>query len=239
MAYPRMQGDDHPRRAASNQYRAVFPSALDMTRVDTGIRHHLSRWEVFMCGLLRAQPFVTSASLESLLSRRRSRTPRLWRRRKLRQGAKVPDHAVFQPISQTDPCGHHRVDLTDPGGSIAPAPTATTCSHSCGPHVGRSHRAGTATRKTKPSGLPTPAAGFAINARSTPKPGVSTAHANKKSPTAHGATTCAKCSSCSKAPNRAPAPGAPGSTTHSNPNNSHPTGNHHPPPHQLDDEPPF
>jgi hypothetical protein len=34
-------------------------------------------------------------------------------------------------------------------------------------------------------------------------------------------------------------PGAPGSTTHSNPNNSHPTGNHHPPPHQLDDEPPF
>src|SRR6478735_8043059 len=34
-------------------------------------------------------------------------------------------------------------------------------------------------------------------------------------------------------------PGAPGSTTHSNPNNCHPTGNHHPPPHQLDDEPPF
>ena len=49
------------------------------------------------------------------------------------------------------------------------------------------------------------AAGFAINARSTPKPGVSTAHAHKKSPTATGATTCAKCSSCSKAPNRAPA----------------------------------
>ena len=103
-----------------------------------------------------------------------------------------------------------------PGGSIAPAPTATTCSRSCGPHVGRPHRAGAATPKTKPSGLPTPAAGFAINARSTPKPGVSTAHANKKSPTAHGATTCAKCSSCSKAPNRAPAPGVPGSTTHSN-----------------------
>src|SRR6476659_11356787 len=59
-----------------------------MTRVDTGIRHHLSRWEVFMCGLLRAQPFVTSASLESLLSRRRSRTPRLWRRKHLRKGVK-------------------------------------------------------------------------------------------------------------------------------------------------------
>ena len=66
-----------------------------------------------------------------------------------------------------------------PGGSIAPAPTATTCSRSCGPHVGRPHRAGAATPTTKPSGSPTPAAGFAINARSTPKPGVSTAHATR------------------------------------------------------------
>ena len=101
-----------------------------MTRVDTGIRHHLSRWEVFMCGLLRAQPFVTSASLESLLSRRRSRTPRLWRRRKLRQGAKFritrfsnlyPRPILAGTIVWTSPT---RAGLSHQPRRLRPVPTA-------------------------------------------------------------------------------------------------------------------
>src|SRR6478609_5270708 len=101
-----------------------------MTRVDTGIRHHLSRWEVFMCGLLRAQPFVTSATLESLLSRRRSRTPRLWRRRKLRQGAKFritrfsnlyPRPILAGTIVWTSPT---RAGLSHQPRRLRPVPTA-------------------------------------------------------------------------------------------------------------------
>jgi Domain of unknown function (DUF222) len=56
----------------------------------------------------------------------------------------------------------------------------------------------------------------------------STAPAATRSPTGNGATTCAEAWCCSKAANTAPAPGALGSTTPSNPNTSPPTGNHHP-----------
>ena len=115
-----------------------------------------------------------------------------------------------------------------PGGSIAPAPTATTCSRSCGPHVGRPHRAGAATPKTKPSGLPTPAAGFAINARSTPKPGVSTAHANKKSPTAHWRNHLRKMLILFKGAQPSTSPWCAWVNDPLEPDNSHPTGNHHP-----------
>jgi len=102
---------------------------------------------------------------------------------------KMPDRTIVW----TSPTG--RVYRTRPDGydlfpQLRPAcraPTARRRSHSHDKRIAHA------------------AAGFAINARSTPKPGVSTAHAHKKSPTATGATTCAKCSSCSKAPNRAPA----------------------------------
>src|SRR6476619_7511321 len=80
----------------------------------------------------------------------------------------------------------------------------------------------------KSARLRVPAARFATSGPSTPKPDGSITHANKSSPTANGATTCARCWSSSKANSRAPAPGAGGSTTPSNPKNSHPTGNHHP-----------
>ena len=151
-------------------------------------------------GALSPSPYPASAQSRSrarpgppMRDTRRQESPKRADQRRSRATTTcISRHCPWAPS-----CGPHR-----PGGSIAPAPTATTCSHSYGPHVGRPHRAGAATPTTKPSGSPTPAAGFAINARSTPKPGVSTAHANKKSPTAHGATTCAKCSSCSKAPNR-------------------------------------
>ena len=102
---------------------------------------------------------------------------------------KMPDRTIVW----TSPTG--RVYRTRPDGydlfpQLRPAcraPTARRRSHSHDKRIAHA------------------AASFAINARSTPKPGVSTAHAHKKSPTATGATTCAKCSSCSKAPNRAPA----------------------------------
>ena len=83
-----------------------------------------------MCGLLRAQPFVTSATLESLLSRRRSRTPRLWRRRKLRQGAKFritrfsnlyPRPILAGTIVWTSPT---RAGLSHQPRRLRPVPTA-------------------------------------------------------------------------------------------------------------------
>ena len=184
-----------------------------------------------MCGLLRAQPFVTSATLESLLSRRRSRTPRLWRRRKLRQGAKFritrfsnlyPRPILAGTIVWTSPTG--RVYRTSPDGydlfpQLRPAcraPTPRRRSHSQDKAKRIAH-ARSRLRDQRP-----------VNAETRR---VNRAR-NKKLPTAKGATTCAKCSSCSKAASRVPVPGVPGSTAHANPNNSHPTGNHHPSRHK-------
>jgi hypothetical protein len=80
---------------------------------------------------------------------------------------------------------------------------------------------------------------FAINARSTPKPGVSTAHAHKKSPTATGATTCEKRHPVQRRPTQHQ-PWCTWVNDPLEPEQLPPDWKPPPPPpHQLDDEPPF
>jgi hypothetical protein len=119
--------------------------------------------------------------------------------------------------------GLHRPDV-----SIAPHLVGSTCSLRCARPVARPNLRSAADRKNRRCGLPVPAARFENYGQSTPKHDVSIGPVGTRSTFASGVTTCAGCSSCSREGSRVPVPGVHGSTTPSNPKNSHPTGNRHP-----------
>ena len=115
-----------------------------------------------------------------------------------------------------------------PGGPIAPRPAGRSCSRRCDRRVAHPNPASAVGPERRRCGLPAPAARLEISGQSTPRRSASIERASRRSAIASGETTCARCSSSSRAPSPVPVPGARGSTTHSNPKNSHPTGNHHP-----------
>lgn len=139
------------------------------------------------------------------------------------QTAGRPDSIPTAPWS-----GPHR-----PAAPTAWHPPVRTCSPSCGGAPARppphDDTAGCSTSGPPPK---PPGTSSTTYARSTPKHAGPTTPAPRRSTNGNGATTCAAHCSSSKAATPAPAPGAPGSTTHSKTKPSPQTGDHHPAPNR-------
>jgi len=158
-----------------------------------------------------------------------------WRRSSTLTARRAPDvttaqllaRAIAVPVSQENARPHHRVDLTDRAGlshqprRLRPVPAAAA--RMSGAHTAQAQPLPRQSQADCPR--PQQASRSTPGQRRNPACQPRTHTRNRRPQLAQ---PHAKNVILFKGAQPSTSPGAPGSTTHSNPNNSHPTGNHHP-----------